>query len=150
MLPLCDKFQDEQLTSPLCNPGTLQIIVSMLYVCMLFALPSHQKQSQCLWTLSQPSPLKLHALSPADSRTHEICVLSLSKSIAVGLPFTHALPCVPVCPSPFSSSLSTAVAMIHFSLKPYLHTSYLLQCDLFSTLSCEVCSASLQVDVWGM
>ena len=45
--------------------------------------------------------------------------------------------------------LSTA-ARIRFSPKPCLHTSYLLWCGLFSTYSCGVCSASLQVNFWGI
>ena len=67
---LWDRLWDEHLTSPLCASGTLQIAVSMLYICKLFV---------CLFFKSSPNayglyasqtkwPFKLQALSPTDCK----------------------------------------------------------------------------------
>ena len=43
LLSLWEVLQDEQITSPLCALGCLQIAVSMLYICRFFALPTVQE-----------------------------------------------------------------------------------------------------------
>lgn len=49
----------ENILPTVCPSHSFQIAVPMLYVHRLFALPSLQKQSQCLWALPKASPLTL-------------------------------------------------------------------------------------------
>ena len=53
MMPVWDMLLDEQITSPLCAPGALQISVSTLYICGLFAylLRTELSLSQACWFL---------------------------------------------------------------------------------------------------
>lgn len=139
MLPLWDRLQDEQLTSPLCALDVLQIAVYILYVPRLLALPSFKSSPSVLWAFPEKSilTLKLQALSPT----------GFKNSCNLG-PFTfqtncHAdsfSMCTPLCACLSltllhdNDSLSTIAVMMHFSLKLYFHTSYLFQYGLFSTL----------------
>lgn len=132
MLPLWDTLQSEQLTSPLCAPGALQITGSTLHVHWLFALAFLQEQPNVLWGLPEPStqPWKLQALSPTGGKTRQNVGPLIPKPVAMGIHFPHVLPYVPVCLLPFCVPVA---ATISFSPKLPL---YLLQCGLFSTFSC--------------
>ena len=149
MLPLWDMLQDEQISFSMCVPGTLQITVSILCVYELFAcflskssaVPSSLCLSQAYW------PLELQALSSTDCHNSQNPSLLASQANCYGDFFLCVLPhgnlsLTLLCNH---SSLPATASMILLSPKPHLCTSYLLQCGLFFTFSCGVCSASLQV-----
>lgn len=88
---------------------------------------------QCLWTLSQRNLLtfKTPGFNPAGCKNSRNWPLLFSKPIATGIHFPCELPCMLVCLSPFPV---TAAAMICFSPKGHLHSSYLLSCGLYFLL----------------
>ena len=57
MLFLWNTLQNEQITSLLCTPGTLQLTVSMLLVCRLFAWLLSKRSPNIHQVLLEPRPL---------------------------------------------------------------------------------------------
>lgn len=113
-------------------------------------LPSLQAQPTALWALFHPNPLtfKLQALSPSGCKNSpNLAPLFFQAS---GFRETFLL-WVPLCaPLPHHIillcdciSFPSTSPMICFSLKPYIHTFYLLWCGLLSLFSFGVCSVRI-------
>ena len=127
----------EQIISPLCVSGALQIATKV--VC----LPSHQEQGSALWSISQPIPLIFKIpgfISPTDCKNsynlaplifqansfREMSSLCLPLSAPLSLALLHD-----------RGALPSAETVIHFSPKLHFHTSYLLNVDSFLLLVVE-------------
>ena len=133
MLLLWDTLQEEQITSPLNAPHTLEISVSMLYVHRLFACLPSKSSPNALQVLLEPSPLTFRTPGFKPCWLPELTKCSssyFSNPIAMGFHFPHALPSLPLLCN--DGSLPTLVGTIHFSPKLHLRTSYLF--DVASSL----------------
>ena len=104
MLPLRETLWEQQIISPLCAPGILQMAVSTprapsLFACLLSrrsAVPSGLCLSQAGWYL------KLQALSPIGYKNSQNSSPLISKPIALGKWSSCAFPCVVLShPSPW-------------------------------------------------
>ena len=124
-------------------------MVSMLSA--LGYLPSLQEQHRALWALSQLSLLILQTAGFKPHWFQELMKFSPScfqaNCYEDSSSLCASLSLILLCNY---GSLSTAVAMIHFSPKLCLRTSYLLRYGLFSTFACGVCSARIQVNFCGI
>ena len=156
MLPPRGMLHEEQIMSPLCAPGILQIAISMLSTPKLFAclLSRSTTVPSRLYPNQACGPLKLHTLS-LTCWLQELMKFSPSHFPSQWLGETlslYILLCASVFPTLLCdhSSLPYTAAVIYFFPKPHLCTSYLLLCGLFSLFSCRVCSVSLWVYFWGI
>ena len=110
-------------------------------------LPSFQEQSSAFRTLSQPSllTLKLQTLSPTGCKNLQNSAPLIFQANGFVKCYLCVFPCV-LLSLPFSVTLYfllSGAPMIHVFPKLCLYTSYPLQCGLFSSFSCEVCSVSI-------
>ena len=96
-LSLWYTIQDEQIPSPACAPGALQITVSMLYVCGLFAWLLHKRCSSTFWALQELSTLtfKIPGFKP--------CWLAKAMKLLFAFQVNYCgdsfSPCTPLCVS---------------------------------------------------
>ena len=151
---LQDTLQDEQIAFPLCAPVALQITVSCYMSLGCLPCLFSKSSPNVLQALQEPSTLSFKTPGFKPYWLQELTKSGPSHSPANCYRDSFSL-CIPMCQS-FTllrdhGSLLTTVSTICFSSKLHLHTSYyLLQCGLFSTFSCGICSASLQINFWDI
>lgn len=130
------------------SPHASQVILRSCFLppVYLSLLPSFQEYGSIFRSLSQPRP------GTSKSPVFEISWLQNSKFSTSHFPSQYIWGkiislCNTLCaPISLSPSFVTLAALIPFSPKPLLLTSYLLQTGLFSPSSCAVCSTSHEFD----
>ena len=146
MLPLWNALQNEPVRSLLCAPDILQATVFMLHVCTLFAFSP--RTTQCPLTFKIPNfnpcwleELMKFSLNGFQSQLWCRLIFPICSTMCYSVSCLSLSPqLLPHCSShnPFLSQM----ALLHFLPS--------LQCGLFFTFSCGVCSAGLQINFWGV
>lgn len=138
-------------TCPRCSSDfCFTLYVHRLFACLFSknsTMPSGLYPSQICW------PLKFQTLSPADCQKSQNLYSFSFQANYCGDSFSlRALLCAILSLALLCNcgSLCTAAAMIHFSPKLCLHTSYLFLCGLFSPFIYKICSASLEASFWDI